>query len=647
VHRYIRKAFVFIMAAAMVFTVLPPVLFADDEFPLDNAEEAYSESVQADEQSEDTLQEDTEDQSEKESEVVEENKSEQENENEIKEPDQSDEDSLPLCFSVIFDENGGSGVMDDCEIEADTGFLLPDCQFTAPENMEFDSWEIDGESYQPGEEYALADDIVVMAVWKDAVKQQTEADNGNILDESESQLEDEDQYIDMTEEIKEEYYISDQDMPYESDELFEAYIQREFDKELYGEVQLFGRLAGDRFDSESASRAMYDSLKSDISKIASGEESSTVFTIADIDELIWTEAELGCTIVKNNEISDEARMAVAEKFEEAVDVSVVMMALMYDNPYELYWFDKTEGYSVGYRIRYQNINNTPSLRVIDIEFSLSVIGRYKGTGEFTTDTTVTSSVSDAVANAKTWVEANANKSDRDKLDAYRQLICDEVSYDSDSLGGSYSDAWQLINVFDEDPDTNVVCEGYSKAFQYLCDLSDFDNNVLCYSVSGEMQSDDPPEHHMWNIVSIDDENYLVDVTNCDNGTIGADKKLFLVTGPGKENNRVHTITVNTSGGSLPVVYTYNEDQADLFCDGYLALYQPKNDGLLGDVNGNGKVNVTDILWIRQHILKKRTLSEEQLMRADVNEKNGVNVTDILWIRQKILGKRDSNYNLIS
>lgn len=30
---------------------------------------------------------------------------------------------------------------------------------------------------------------------------------------------------------------------------------------------------------------------------------------------------------------------------------------------------------------------------------------------------------------------------------------------------------ELIWVFDGDSSTNVVCEGYAKAFQYLCDLS--------------------------------------------------------------------------------------------------------------------------------------------------------------------------------
>ena len=52
----------------------------------------------------------------------------------------------------------------------------------------------------------------------------------------------------------------------------------------------------------------------------------------------------------------------------------------------------------------------------------------------------------------------------------------------------------------------MVCEGYSKAFQYLCDLSSFSSSKInAYCVSGD--------NHMWNLVTMDDgRNYLVDVT---------------------------------------------------------------------------------------------------------------------------------------
>ena len=41
----------------------------------------------------------------------------------------------------------------------------------------------------------------------------------------------------------------------------------------------------------------------------------------------------------------------------------------------------------------------------------------------------------------------------------------------------------------------MVCEGYSKAFKYLCDLSQFDGDVVCRIATGAMGAGP----HMWNV----------------------------------------------------------------------------------------------------------------------------------------------------
>ena len=56
---------------------------------------------------------------------------------------------------------------------------------------------------------------------------------------------------------------------------------------------------------------------------------------------------------------------------------------------------------------------------------------------------------------------------------------------------------------------------------------------------------------MWNVVSMDDDrNYLVDVTNCDSGTVGSDR-LFMIGGKGTPQEGY---TVETG-----YVYYYDED----------------------------------------------------------------------------------------
>lgn len=99
--------------------------------------------------------------------------------------------------------------------------------------------------------------------------------------------------------------------------------------------------------------------------------------------------------------------------------------------------------------------------------------------------------------------------------------------------------------FDGDDSTNVVCEGYSKAFQYLCDLSD----ITCYTVTGMMNGGTGEGPHMWNIVANNGKYYMADITNSDEGTVGEDGGLFLDT---------------PISGSISRGYIYATDSANIY-----------------------------------------------------------------------------------
>lgn len=74
---------------------------------------------------------------------------------------------VPGIYTVRFDAGGGSGEMTEFTAYAGEGFTLPECGFTAPEGKEFYFWEIDGESYAPGDKYDSASgDVTVTAMWK-------------------------------------------------------------------------------------------------------------------------------------------------------------------------------------------------------------------------------------------------------------------------------------------------------------------------------------------------------------------------------------------------------------------------------------------------------------------------------------------------
>ncbi len=70
---------------------------------------------------------------------------------------------------ISFSPGEGSGEMLAQEIEAGSVYILPECGFSAPENMEFAGWDYAGIIYQPGEEIAIGEEVpevVLTATWK-------------------------------------------------------------------------------------------------------------------------------------------------------------------------------------------------------------------------------------------------------------------------------------------------------------------------------------------------------------------------------------------------------------------------------------------------------------------------------------------------
>ena len=66
---------------------------------------------------------------------------------------------------------------------------------------------------------------------------------------------------------------------------------------------------------------------------------------------------------------------------------------------------------------------------------------------------------------------------------------------------------------------------------------------------------------------------------------------------------------------------------------------PKAKGIKGDVNGDGKINVTDIVKTAAHVKGLKPLDSDAFTRADVNEDGKINVTDISKIAAHVKGIR--------
>lgn len=302
--------------------------------------------------------------------------------------------------------------------------------------------------------------------------------------------------------------------------------------------------------------SVYNEVKPMVKQVADGTRASTIFEIPGT----WTKpkSEWGITgeVISADALTAEASAAI----DAAFNLDALMQRMLSEMPYELYWFDKTEGIGMSYGVSLSG----EILTVKNLKLSMYISQAYAKINEggatydpFTADTARTSAAKRAAENATQVVAANTAKSDYEKLKAYLDYIKAAVSYNNEAANTNatpYGDPWQLIYVFDGDKNTNVVCEGYAKAFKYLCDLSSFsESDLFCSLVTGTMTVGTSAGPHMWNIVTVGGRNYLVDVTNCDTGTVGAPDKLFLCGAAENVPSEKYTATA----GSQSIVYEYD------------------------------------------------------------------------------------------
>lgn len=323
----------------------------------------------------------------------------------------------------------------------------------------------------------------------------------------------------------------------------------------------------------AAERKIYDAMAVRAAEVAAGTTASAKITISFAEgELSWTAQELGLSSIDNQNVVDPLHKKVGEILDR------IYTCLELNLPFEMFWANNYWNWTW-----YQQHTGS-KVWITSLDYSIDVTPAYRGSSAITINTSKIAQANSVIAAAKAIVQANEGKSDYEKLAAYRDEICARNTYnwdayqtmlkDKDPYGPdhTYGDPWQLIYVFDGDPDTNVLCEGYSKAFKYLCDLSEFNGDVTCYLAEGFMDG----EKHMWNVVRMDDGNfYLVDVTNSDEDSTGENGGLFLTEASGAGQEYV------VSHDGWQITYIYREDQAGLFTDGYLpisaAAYVPDND----------------------------------------------------------------------
>ena len=317
------------------------------------------------------------------------------------------------------------------------------------------------------------------------------------------------------------------DFNYDNNELAESYINHVFgiDSSSVSTKKALKRSYDPSANLSEFSKYTYDILRNHFIEIAAGRETSTEISI-----LVGDYAQVYSVSELVDDPSDTKGAGAAAYSKLGLDMNAVFRALLNSCPYDLYWFDKTQDESVSLSYSYSTLidsNGNKYVQIKSISTKFLVASEYRDNNNpYVVSNKFSTLVRTAHDNAISIVNTYKNLDDYKKLEAYKNKICDLVEYNhpaADDDDTPYGNPWQLIWVFDGNDSTTVVCEGYSKAFKYLCDNTSFKNDeiyVVCASGDVTLRNSNGAVTggHMWNVVHMEDgKNYLVDVTNCDSG----------------------------------------------------------------------------------------------------------------------------------
>lgn len=327
-------------------------------------------------------------------------------------------------------------------------------------------------------------------------------------------------------------------------------------------------------------KKLYTIILSGMKKIATGKTNSTKIKISlkaiGLNKKV-TKKQLGVSSFTNSK--GQVTTTTQKKLFSYLNVNFLKVfdQIYLEDPFDTYWFDYYSGYfpfetSYKYGLYAKIKGNTiqftshSGYMMLDLPVAREYGSNYKIT------VAARKRANNAINNIKRIVAENANVSDYNKLVNYRNEICSLVTYDDDAMNAGstnhYSDPWNLISVFDGDPNTNVVCEGYSKAFAYLCDLTKWQNpSIKAYTVTGTCELTNSTQgavNHMWNLVHMPDgKNYIVDLTNSDDIEGTNNDLLFMVGADSASASKYsHTLTLNNA--SYTINYVYDQQCKSVF-----------------------------------------------------------------------------------
>lgn len=195
----------------------------------------------------------------------------------------------------------------------------------------------------------------------------------------------------------------------------------------------------------------------------------------------------------------------------------------------------------------------------------------------------------------------------------RLILSMDYAYADDGVSPSATGVAHSIIGAIEDAGT---CETYAKTYQLLCNYYGIEN----VSITGTVNTG-----HSWNAVKLDDgKYYFVDCTGDDLG----DKAGYVYFAIGTET-LYQTHTINTPEGTnddfhylLPII-------SEVDC-------QIVNTYVKGDINYDGKLNVSDVVLLQKWLLAVPGLNLEDWKAGDLCEDKQLNAFDLCLIKRILI-----------
>lgn len=307
------------------------------------------------------------------------------------------------------------------------------------------------------------------------------------------------------------------------------YVGLEDDSELYGEVTevmqevetadeagLASRAEAPAFRAYSAvqyqdsygaqlsgaSKEIYDAMKTAYVDQHSTDTVSIKFT-----EPVTFETTYTITAKVDSETGNKEYSLSYEKNEDYNEKMIYAAqaaydAFTYDYP-EVFWTGVMKyQVSISYTAKEGTYTGELKIPKINLLTSESYSGAFQEIAAFD------ASVSSTVSAIRQSVPSDASSAEKALLILY--YLCDNLSYKEGETEAQRVWAHSAAGVFLRE--TQVVCEGYAKAYKILCS----ELGIECILVPGVAGANQ--EAHMWNYVRIESAWYLVDVTWADTTT---------------------------------------------------------------------------------------------------------------------------------